>query len=123
MSNYKPVVTRGLRIGLATSVQVAVGVVLLWLVPALGFGYPLVLLPLLLVGPLAGHGTPLRQAMPMALLAGVVSATLAASSLAFGSVVLGAGQWDLTTQASMAPVPEWLPRVSVLPRDLVTWAQ
>jgi len=123
MSDYKPVVARGLQIGLATSVQVAVGVVLLWLVPALAFGYPLVLLPLLLVGPLAGHRTPLRQALPMALLAGVVSATLGASSLAFGSVVLGAGRWNLTTQASMAPMPEWLPRLAVLPTDLFTWAQ
>jgi diguanylate cyclase (GGDEF)-like protein len=123
MSNYRPVVTRGLRIGLATSVQVAVGVVLLWLMPALGFGYPLVLLPLLLVGPLAGRGTPLRLAFPIALLSGAVSAMVAASSLAFGSVVLGAGQWDLTTQASMAPVPEWLPRLAVLPLELFTWAQ
>ena len=79
MSDYTSVIARGLRIGLATSVQVALGVVLLWLLPALGFGYPLVLLPLLLVGPLAGRGTPLRQALPIALLGGVVSATLAAS--------------------------------------------
>src|SRR5437870_5761112 len=123
MSDYTPVVTRGLRIGLATSVQVALGVVVLWLVPAVGLGYPLVLLPLLLVGPLSGRGTPLRQALPVALVAGVVSATLAAGSLAFGSVVLGAGQWDLSTQASMAPMPEWLPRLALLPTDLFTWAQ
>src|SRR5260370_37786256 len=107
MSDYKPVVARGLQIGLATSVQVAVGVVLLWLVPALGFGYPLVLLPLLLVRPLAGHKTPPRPALPMAQLPGVVPATLAPTPLAFRLVVSGPAQRDLTTLASAAAPPGW----------------
>src|SRR5579859_1880867 len=106
MADYRATITRGLRVGLATSVQVPAGVLLVWLVPALVFGHPLVLLPLLLAGPLAARGMPLRRALLTALVAGVVSTGLAVASLAFGSVVLGASHWALTTQASMAPVPE-----------------
>src|SRR5579859_544454 len=123
MADYRATITRGLRVGLATSVQVPAGVLLLWLVPALMLGYPLVLLPLLLAGPLAARGMPLRRALPTALVAGVVSAGVAAGSLAFGLLVLGGSHWALTTQASMAPVPESLPRLTVLPTDLFTWAQ
>src|SRR5438128_2927083 len=123
MLDFRLVVGRALRVGLATSVQVAVGVVVVWLLPALGFGYALVLLPLLLAGPLASRGMPLRRALPTALGAGLVSASFAAASLAFGSQVLGVAQWRLNTQASLAPMPEWLPRLTFLPTDLFSWAQ
>jgi diguanylate cyclase (GGDEF)-like protein len=114
---------RGLRIGLATSAPVLAGVLLIWLVPALIFGYPLVLLPLLLAGPLSVPGASVRRALSTAALAGWVSAIVATASLAFGANVLGTTAWGLTTQASMAPVPTWLPRVDVLPTAIVTWAQ
>jgi hypothetical protein len=62
MSNHRSVLS-GLRVGLGTSVQVALGVLLLWLVPALSFGYPLVLLPLLITGPLASRKVPLQRGL------------------------------------------------------------
>jgi diguanylate cyclase (GGDEF)-like protein len=123
VSDYKVIILRALRVGLATSVPVVVGVPLLWLVPALSFGHPLVLLPLLLAGPVAGIGLPLRRALPTAFVAGFVSAAVAVGSLVFGAQVLGARQWNLTTQFSMPPMPEWLPRLTFLPTDLVSWAQ
>src|SRR5205807_10393347 len=35
----------------------------------------------------------------------------------------GAGQRALAAHASTAPVPDWVPRVCVLPAELSTWAQ
>jgi diguanylate cyclase (GGDEF)-like protein len=116
-------VRRGVRIGLATSAPVLAGVLLVWLIPALKFGYPLVLLSLLLAGPLALPGAKPRRALSTALLAGWVSAISATVSLAFGTTILGNSTWGLTTQASMTPMPTWLPRVMLLPTSLVTWAQ
>jgi diguanylate cyclase (GGDEF)-like protein len=116
-------VRRGTRIGLATSAPVLAGVLLIWLVPALMLGYPLVLLGLLLPGPLAVPGSPNRRALSTALLAGWIAGIVAAASLSVGYNVLGTGLWALTTQASMTPMPTGLPHVTLLPITLATWAQ
>ena len=60
----------GLRAGVATSAQVPIAVVVVYALPDLKFGYPLVLLPLLLAGPLAGRGLALPAACAAALVAG-----------------------------------------------------
>ena len=62
------------------------GVLLVQLMPALKFGYPLVLLSLLLAGPLAVSGSKPRRALSTALLAGWVSSITATASLLGRSV-------------------------------------
>jgi diguanylate cyclase (GGDEF)-like protein len=109
-----------LRIGLATSAPVIAGVILGWLVPALFFGYPLVLLSLLLVGPLAATR---RHPLATALVAGCVSAIVACASMAFGLIVLDTYVWSLNAQLSMTPMPSWIPRATLLPTQLLTWGQ
>src|SRR5437763_1910775 len=113
---------RGARVGIATSVPVVAGVLLIWLLPPLLFGYPLALLPLLLTGPLAVVGMSWRRGLWTAFVAGLVSSAVATASLAFGSRVLGTWVWSLVTQASMSPMPEWTPLVSVLPATWLSWA-
>src|SRR4051794_25511999 len=114
---------RGLRVGVATVAPLAAGVLLIWLVPTLLFGYPLVLLPLLLAGPLAVVGLSVRRALGSAVVAGVVSAVLGTAMLVFGSQTLGAWMWGLVIQASLSPMPAWTPHITVLPTSLLTWAQ
>src|SRR5438270_3359545 len=116
-------VRRGARVGLATSLPVAAGVLLIWLMPTLLLGYPLVLLPLLLTGPLAVVGLSWRRALSAAFVAGVVSSVLTVTSLAIGYRVLGTWVWSLVTQASMPPMPEWTPHLTPLPTTVLTWAQ
>src|SRR5215213_7899883 len=99
--------SRGTRVGFATATPVAVGVLLLWLVPTLMLGYALVLLPLLLAGPLAVISLSGRRALASALLAGIVSTLLGTAALVFGAKVLGSGLWGLVNQASMSPMPTW----------------
>src|SRR5438128_1565908 len=89
----------GVRVGLATSVLVPVGVVSARVLPALVTGYPLVLLPLLLTGPLAVWGRRAGQGLLVALVAGVVSGVVAALSLVFGQQVLGTFNWGLLPAA------------------------
>src|SRR5437016_2165749 len=91
---------QGVRVGLATSAAVPVGVLIIWLMPSLLLGYPLFLLPLLLAGPLAVAG-PARRSLSVAALGGVVSSVVAVASLVFGCRVLGVGIWMLNSQASM----------------------
>src|SRR2546430_2558052 len=92
---------RGVRVGVATSAPLTAGVVLIWLLPPLLFGYPLVLLPLLLAGPMAISGLSGRRALRSALVAGVVSSLCATASLVFGAHILGTSLWMLNTQASL----------------------
>ncbi len=115
-------VEQGARVGLAVSLQAPALVLGVYLVPALQFGYPLVLLPLLLAGPIAQRGLRLAPATGSALLAGVVSGAVTAASLAVGSQVLGSFVWSLTSPASAPPMPP-LPRVALLPASVMTWAQ
>jgi len=114
----------GARVGIATGLPVVACVLLIWLVPALRFGYPLGLLPLLLAGPWAALGIqkPL-QALAAATVAGAVSGTLATVSLAVGQRMLGISLLGLTSAASMPPMPDTVPQISLLPTTLVTWAQ
>ncbi len=114
---------RGARVGVATSAPVAVGVLLIWLVPALMFGYPVVLLSLLLTGPLGIGGLRGRRALGSALTAGLLSGALGVAALVIGQKVLGASLWSLNMQASMPPMPELTPHVTLLPTSLITWAQ
>jgi diguanylate cyclase (GGDEF)-like protein len=98
-------------------------VLLIWLVPTMLLGYPLVLLPLLLAGPLAVVGMSARRALAAAVVAGLISSVLATTYLVAGKLLFGTGVWGLVTQASMTPMPTWTPRVALLPTTLVTWAQ
>src|SRR5438309_9015327 len=86
-------VTVGLRAGLAVSMHVPFAVLLVWARPELLFGYPLVLLPLLLAGPLAVRTLRGATAAGAALIAGFASAILATASLAVGSQVLDGQVW------------------------------
>lgn len=115
-----PWVRAGLRSGLLTSVQVPIGVLVVALIPALWSAYPL-LLPLLLTGPLAVRGLRLRSALGAAALAGLVSGTIAAGSLALAWALLGDWYWMMTSAARAPPMPP-LPRIMVLPTGLLTWA-
>ncbi len=114
---------RGARVGVATSAPVAAGVLLIWLVPALMFGYPLALLPLLLAAPLAIAGLNGRRAIAAAFVAGLISSALGTATLWFGCKVLGSWMWGLVTQATMSPMPTWTPRVMLLPTTMVSWPQ
>src|SRR5215472_10811035 len=80
--------TVGLRSGLTVSLHVPIAVLLVWARPELLFGYPFVLPPLLLAGPLSTRAVRGTAALAAAFVAGLVSAMLAAASLAFGSQVL-----------------------------------
>src|SRR5207302_1796770 len=106
-------VTVGLRAGLAVSIHVPFAVLLVWARPELLFGYPLVLLPLLLAGPLAVRTLRGASAIAAAFVAGVVSALLATASLAVGSQLLDGQVWALVGPILMPPFPE-LPRVQVV---------
>ena len=113
---------RGLYAGLAVSLHVPFAVVLAWLHPELQLGYPLVLLPLLLAGPLAARHVKASRALAAAAIAGSVSAALAVVALAFGSQVLDTYNWSLIAPASFAPVPP-LPHLNYAPDWLLTWGQ
>ncbi|MGE3269745.1 MAG: hypothetical protein AB7P40_13420, partial [Chloroflexota bacterium] len=63
----------GLRAGLLTSLQVPLGILVVTLVPALWVAYPLLVLPLLLTGPLAGRRLRTRPALLAAGVGGIVS--------------------------------------------------
>jgi diguanylate cyclase (GGDEF)-like protein len=108
--------------GLAVSVHIPAVVVLAWLRPDVQLGYPLVLLPLLAAGPLASRSPSSTRALAAALVAGLVSAGVAVTSLAFGSRFLGGVVWALVYPTSMQPVPE-LPHLRLLPEWAVTWGQ
>src|SRR6185503_5376204 len=90
----------GLRTGIALSLPVPLAIALVAASPDLRLGYPLVLLPLLLVGPMAVRGLSPWRALRSAGLAGLASAILATGCLAFGSQVLGTSVWALTSAAS-----------------------
>ena len=122
MSTLPRWASRGFKTGVALSLPVPVAVVLVAIYPDLKFGYPLVLLLLLAVGPLAVYGLRPLRGIPAALLAGPVSAILAAGSLAISSQVLGTSVWTLTSAASAPPMPP-LPRMDVLPFTVMSWAQ
>src|SRR6266508_3246918 len=108
--------------GAFSSVHIPLVVFAVHLVPDLRFGYPLVLLPLLLAGPLATRGLGFGRSLIAAPLAGALSGAIAAVSLAIGSQVLGLWVWGLNSAASAPPMPP-LPRVMLLPAELMTWAQ
>src|SRR4051812_48159029 len=93
-------VAGGLKAGIVVSVSIPIAVVIVAIFPDLKFGYPLVLLPLLLAGPLASRGHRLAPATAAVLVAGLLSAFIAAASLAFGSQGLGTSVWGLTGAAS-----------------------
>src|SRR5688500_1232613 len=114
-------VRAGVRIGLLTSLQVPVGILLVTLIPALWSAYPLLVLPLLLTGPLAIQRLPLRNALGAAALAGLTSGTIAAGSLALAWALLGDWYWMMTSAAGAPPMPP-LPRIMVLPTNRLTWA-
>lgn len=116
-----PWVRAGLRSGLLTSLQVPVGILLVALIPALWSAYPTLVLPLLLTGPLAVHRLRLPNALGAAALAGLISGTIAAGSLALAWALLGDWYWMMTSAAGAPPMPP-LPRIMVLPTDLLTWA-
>ena len=115
-------VRAGASAGFVASMLIPAAVALVWVRPDLTFGYALVLLPLLLAGPLATRSLAGARALAAALLAGLTSGSLAAISLAVGSQLLGGSDWALVNPASMPPLPE-VPHLSVLPSELMTWAQ
>jgi diguanylate cyclase (GGDEF)-like protein len=108
--------------GLAVSLHIPAMVVLAWLRPDLQLGYPLVLLPLLAAGPLASRSRSSARALAAAIVAGLVSAGVTITSLAFGSQVLGEVVWALVYPTSMQPVPD-LPHLAILPESAFTWGQ
>jgi diguanylate cyclase (GGDEF)-like protein len=110
-------------VGLALTTPLAVGVLLIKLVPTLMLGYPLVLLPLLLAGPLAIVGLSKRRALGAALVAGICSSVTATVILVFAQKVLGTGVWGLVNQSTMSPMPTWTPQITLLPTTLATSAQ
>ena len=114
--------TSGLRVGFATSLPIPFAVAVVQAFPDLKFGYPLVLLPLLLAGPFAMRGLSWGGGIVAALLAGALSGLIAAASLAVGSQYLGTSVWGLTGASSAPPMPA-LPRVTLLPTELLTWPQ
>jgi signal transduction histidine kinase len=116
-----PWVRAGLRIGLLTSLQVPIGILVVVLIPALWSAYPTLVLPLLLTGPLVVRGLRLRNALGAAALAGLVSGTIAAGSLALAWGLLGDWFWMMTSAAGAPPMPP-LPRIMVLPTEYLTWA-
>jgi hypothetical protein len=93
----------GARAGLAAGLPVPLGIVAIKLVPALGMGYPLLLLPLVLAGPLAVRRLRLTDAAGAALLAGAISGTIAAASLALALALFGDWFWALTSAAGAPP--------------------
>src|SRR3954452_14640967 len=109
----------GCRAGLAASLQVPLGIVAIKLLPALGTGYPLLLVPLLLAGPLAVRRLPLRDASRAAVLAGALSGSIAAASLALALALFGDWFWALTSAAGAPPMPP-LPRIMALPTEWLT---
>lgn len=110
----------GCRAGLASSLQVPLGIVAIKLVPALGTGYPLLLIPLLLAGPLAVRRLPLRDAIRAAVLAGLLSGAIAAISLALALALFADWFWALTSAAAAPPMPP-LPHITLLPTEWLTW--
>ena len=111
----------GLRIGLLTSIQVPIGVLVISLIPGLWLAYPLLLLPLLLTGPLAMRQRHLRAGLGSAAIAGLVSGTLATVSLALAWWLTGHWFWLMTSAAGAPPMPP-LPRIMVLPTAWLSWA-
>jgi hypothetical protein len=111
---------RGLGVGLVLGLSVPVAVSLVAILPALRLGYPLVLVPLLAVGPLAVQGLRPHRAILAAAVAGLTSAVLATGGLLVGSDVLDNPIWSLT---AMAPASEMagLPRLALLPG--LSWSQ
>jgi signal transduction histidine kinase len=114
-------VRTGWRAGLAAGLPVPLGIVAVKLVPGLWAGYPLLLLPLVLAGPLAVRRLRLANAARAALLAGLVSGLIAAASLALALALFGDWFWALTSAAAAPPMPP-LPRIMVLPTAWLTWA-
>src|SRR4051794_28160899 len=104
----------GSRAGLAAGLPVPLAIVAVTLLPALGMGYPLLLLPLVLAGPLAVRRRRFPDAAWAALLAGAISGTIAAVSFALALALLGDWFWALTSAAGAPPMPP-LPRIMVLP--------
>jgi diguanylate cyclase (GGDEF)-like protein/PAS domain S-box-containing protein len=113
---------RGLGTGLVLGAPVPLVVLLVAILPALRFGYPLVLVPLLAAGPLAVQGLRPLRAIQAALLAGVVSAVLAAGGLAIGARVLGDPIWSLVPAAGSPPMSA-LPHLALLPLTALSWPQ
>ncbi|MFN8636548.1 MAG: ATP-binding protein [Chloroflexota bacterium] len=111
-----------LRAGLITSVHVPVGIAIVKLVPTLWAGYPMLVLPLLLTGPLAAGRLGFRDAWRAAALAGIVSGLVTACSLATALYAFGDWWWGMTSAAGAPPMPP-IPRIMVLPTEYLTWAQ
>jgi signal transduction histidine kinase len=104
-----------LRVGVAVPLVMLAIVLLVRLVPALSFGYPLVLLILLAAGPLAAAPAPsVPRGLLAGLLAGGISALGGAAALAIGQHLLGDSRWSFVAPASSPPVPE-LPRLQLIP--------
>jgi signal transduction histidine kinase len=111
----------GVRSGLATSLHLPVVILAIKALPGLWNAYPLLLLPLLLTGPLAARRLPLRSGIGAAALAGVVSACVATVSFAAALLLFGDWYWGLTSAAGAPPMPP-LPRITLFPTTLLTWA-
>lgn len=108
-------VRSALHVGLVVSGLVLAFVLLVRLIPVMAFGYPLVLLLLLLVGPLAATTAPSARSAALAgLVAGAVSALGGALVLAAGTHLLGDVRWSFVAPASSPPMPQ-LPRPQVVP--------
>jgi signal transduction histidine kinase len=104
------------RNGAIVGAVVAGLVVVLALVPPLSRGYPLALIPLLAVGPVAVHHAPrdpLRLLLK-GLLAGLVAALLAVAAMVFAVEVMRFSLWSLVGPASYPPMPP-LPHPDFLP--------
>lgn len=110
----------GTRAGLAACLPIPLGIVAVKLVPSLGMGYPILLLPLLLSGPLAVRRLCLLDAARAALLAGAISGTVAAGSFALALALFGDWFWALTSAAGAPPMPP-LPRITLLPTAWLSW--
>lgn len=114
---------QGAATGLACGLAAPLGILLLALSPALLGGYVLVLVPLVIVGPFASRGLPVPRGLGAAALAGLIAGVVSSVSLAVGMRATSLGwAWSLTMPATAAPMPS-LPRVTLLPQDLMTWPQ
>ncbi|MBI4505088.1 MAG: HAMP domain-containing histidine kinase [Chloroflexi bacterium] len=108
-------VAHALRVGVAVSLSVLALVVLLRAVPALALSYPLALVLLLAVGPLAAvPALTVREAAKLGLVGGAVSAVAATLVFAGAVHLLGEVRWSFVAPASSPPVPA-LPRPQLVP--------
>ncbi|MGE3912895.1 MAG: hypothetical protein AB7K36_26290, partial [Chloroflexota bacterium] len=120
MSGLSRWASHGFLVGLAFSLLAPVAVMLMAVFPNVKSGYPLMLLPLLAVGPFAVRGLRLPHAMGALLVAGLTSAVVASASLAVVSHLLGAADWALAATAPAPPLPLLL-RLVLLPLTVTTW--